>query len=72
MTLGLKYKLVTRHHLISDVYAERAHQFLTGTHASVPNAHARFEGPYQIWNFYAYAGHMHKKLMRMLRLHVSS
>ncbi len=33
---------------------------------------ACFEGPFQIWNFYAYAEHTHKKLMRMLRLCISS
>ncbi len=60
VTFGLKYKLVTlnfggtRHHLISDAYAEHAHQSLTCTlsasfsserarsvHASVPYAHAQ-------------------------------
>jgi hypothetical protein len=61
VSLGLKYKLVTLkfggagYHLISDAYAERAHQFLVCTlsalisswrarsvHASVPCAHAQY------------------------------
>ncbi len=42
--------------------------------ASVPYAHARhaLKGPFQIWNFYANAEHSRKKLMRMLRVHISS
>ncbi len=27
---------------------------------------------FQIWNFYAYAEHMRKKLMRILRVRISS
>ncbi len=42
-------------------------------HPSVPYAHAQgFEGPFKIWNFYAYTEHTRKKLMRMHRVHISS
>jgi hypothetical protein len=43
-------------------------------HASVPYVHAQhaLKGPFQIWNFYAYAEHASKKLMRMLRVRISS
>ncbi len=44
-------------------------------HASVPDAHAHqhvLKGPFQIYNFYAYAEHMHKNLMLMLRVCISS
>jgi hypothetical protein len=76
-----------RHHLISDAHAGPAHQFLTprfsacisswrarSVHASVPYAHAQhaLKEAFQIWNFYAYAEHTHKKLMRMLRVRTSS
>ncbi len=56
VTLGLKYKLVTltygeaRHHLISDAHAKRVRQELMRA---------------KIWNFYPYAEHTRKKLMRM-------
>ncbi len=43
---------------------------------SVPYAHAQHAlkrpPPFQIWNFYAYAEHTRKKLMRMLRVRISS
>ncbi len=43
-------------------------------HESVPYAHAQqvLKGPFQIWNFYAYAKHTRKELMRMLRVRISS
>ncbi len=36
-------------------------------HASVPYAHDQhvLKGPFQIWNFYAYAEHTGKKRMHM-------
>ncbi len=36
-------------------------------HASVPYAHAQhaLKAPFQIWNFYDYAEHTPKKLMRV-------
>jgi hypothetical protein len=39
---------------------------------SVPYMHAQhvLKGPLQIWNFYAYAEHTRKKLMRMLRVRI--
>jgi hypothetical protein len=42
--------------------------------ASVPYVHAQhsLKGPFQIWNFYAYAEHTRKKLMHMLRVRISS
>ncbi len=81
MTLGLKYKLgtltfgVARHHLISDAHNERAHQFLmrrlSARISSLRTWSAYFEGPSQIWNFYAYAEHRCKKLMHMLMVCIS-
>jgi hypothetical protein len=43
-------------------------------HASVPYAHAQhaLKEPFQTWNFYAYDEHTRKKLMRMLRVRISS
>ncbi len=72
-----------RHHLISDAhalvpdtYSQCTHQFLTRTlRASISSyAHDQhvLKGPFQIRNFYAYAEHTRKKLMRMLRVRISS
>ncbi len=77
--MGLKYELVVlilggaRHHLIFD-----AHQFLVrmlSARISLSYAYSQHvlkEGPFQIWNFYPYTEHMRNKLMRMLRVRISS
>ncbi len=77
--MGLKYELVVlilggaRHHLIFD-----AHQFLVrmlSARTSLIYAYAQHvfkEGPFQILNFYPYTEHMRNKLMRMLRVCISS
>ncbi len=77
--MGLKYELVVlilggaRHHLIFDAY-----QFLVrmlSARISLIYAYAQHvlkEGPLQIWNFYPYTEHMRNKLMRMLRVRISS
>jgi hypothetical protein len=45
-------------------------------HASVPDQYAHcsawFEDLFQIWNFYAYAEHTRKELMRTLSMRISS
>ncbi len=43
-------------------------------HASVPYGYAQhgLKEPFQIWNFYAYSEHTHKKLVLMFRVHISS
>jgi hypothetical protein len=43
-------------------------------YASVPQPHDQhvLEEPFQIWNFYIYAEHTHKKVMCMLRVRISS
>ncbi len=64
------------HAFFLDVYAQCTRQFfmcMLSTYIS-PDMHAQhvFKGPLQIWNFDAYAEHRRKKLIRMLRLHISS
>ncbi len=61
---------------VPDAYAQCSHQFLTCTLSARISSlcawSACFWGPFQIWNFYAYAEHTCKKLMCMLRVRISS
>ncbi len=56
---------------VPDAHAQGTHQFLTRTlRARISSwracCSACFEGPFQIWNFYAYAEHTHKKLIILI------
>jgi hypothetical protein len=51
---------------VPDAYAQHAHQFLMRMLSMV------CRDLFQIWNFYVYTEHTLKKLMRMLRVRVSS
>jgi hypothetical protein len=59
------------HASVPDMHAWGTHQFLTSTLTArisfLRCAQHALKGPFQIWNFYAYAEHTCKKLMRMLR-----
>jgi hypothetical protein len=51
---------------VTYAYAQLAHQFLTRMLSVV------WRDLFQIWNFYAYAEHTRKKLVRMLSIRISS